>query len=60
MIGVVFAGALAVGAALTPQEDLVDALFGKFQQLSFPTFTAGMVAVATIIAFIFILGSSLS
>lgn len=33
MIGVVFAASLAIGAALTPEEDLVEALFGKFLQL---------------------------
>lgn len=51
-IGVVFAGALAIGAALTPEEDLVDALFGKFQQLSGFTFAIGAVAVFLIIFFI--------
>lgn len=53
MIGVVFAGSLAIGAALTPEEDLVDALFGKFQQLSFLTFSAGLIAVLLIILFVF-------
>jgi ABC-type Mn2+/Zn2+ transport system permease subunit len=51
-IGVVFAGALAIGAALTPQEDLVDALFGKFQQLSPLTFAIGALAVFLIIFFV--------
>jgi len=51
-IGVVFAGSLAIGAALTPQEDLVDALFGKFEQLSATTFLIGVFAVLLIIFFI--------
>jgi len=52
-IAVVFAGALAIGAALTPEEDLVDALFGKFQPLSFFTFAIGLLAILLIILFIF-------
>src|SRR5579863_8406516 len=31
-IGVIFAAALAIGALVTPREDLVEALFGNFQQ----------------------------
>lgn len=53
MIAVVFAGSLAIGAILTPEEDLIEALFGKFQQLSFFTFAAGVFAVLMIILFIF-------
>ena len=53
MIGVVFAGSLAIGAALTPQEDLVDALFGRFQGLSLFPFLLGTVAVLLVIFFIF-------
>jgi ABC-type Mn2+/Zn2+ transport system permease subunit len=49
MIGVVFAGSLAIGAALTPQEDLVEALFGRFQTLSLFSFVLGVVAVLLII-----------
>lgn len=49
MIGVVFAGSLAIGAALTPQEDLVEALFGRFQPLSLAMFLVGMAAVLLII-----------
>lgn len=52
-IAVVFAGSLAIGAALTPQEDLVEALFGKFQPLSLLAFLAGLLAVFLIILFIF-------
>lgn len=53
MIAVVFAGSLAIGAALTPEEDLIEALFGKFQQLSFLTFVVGVLAVVLIILFVF-------
>lgn len=53
MIGVVFAGSLAIGAALTPQEDLVDALFGRFQALSLFPFLLGTAAVLLVIFFIF-------
>jgi len=49
MIGVVFAGSLAIGAALTPQEDLVEALFGRFQTLSPFAFLLGAAAVLLII-----------
>jgi zinc transport system permease protein len=52
-IGVVFAGSLAVGALLTPQEDLVEALFGRFQRLTFTSFAAGAFAVLLIIAVVF-------
>ena len=53
MVGVVFAGSLAIGAALTPKEDLVEALFGRFQPLSFFTFLLGLVAVLLVIFVIF-------
>ncbi len=52
-IGVVFAGSVAIGAALTPKEDLVDAFFGKFEQISGFTFGTGVLAVALIVFFIF-------
>jgi len=49
MIGVVFAGSLAIGALLTPQEDLVEALFGSYQTLSLPAFLIGIAASLLII-----------
>jgi ABC-type Mn2+/Zn2+ transport system permease subunit len=48
-IGVVFAVALAIGAALTPSEDLVEALFGAYPKLSLPGFLLGLVAVVGVI-----------
>jgi ABC-type Mn2+/Zn2+ transport system permease subunit len=53
MIGVVFATSVASEAALTPQEDLVEALFGKFEPLSPFAFTTGAVAILAIIGFVY-------
>ncbi len=53
MIGVVFAGSVAIGAVLTPKEDLVEALFGRFQDLSLPAFLLGVGAVLVIILIVF-------
>jgi ABC-type Mn2+/Zn2+ transport system permease subunit len=53
MIGVVFAGSVAIGAVLTPREDLVEALFGRFEDLSLGTFLVGAAAVLLIITVIF-------
>jgi ABC-type Mn2+/Zn2+ transport system permease subunit len=58
-IGVVFAGSVAIGAALTPKEDLVDAFFGKFEQISGFTFVIGVLAVVLIVYFIFRFKSAL-
>lgn len=49
-IGVVFAAALAIGAVITPREDLVEALFGNFRPLSAAGFLLGLVGVAFVIA----------
>lgn len=51
-IGVVFAGALAVGALVTPGEDLLEALFGNFQPLPLSSFLLGLGAVSVVIAFV--------
>ena len=51
-IGVIFTAALAIGTVLTPSEDLIEALFGGFQSLTFFWFLAGMVAVAVVIGFV--------
>lgn len=53
MIGVVFAGSVAIGAVLTPKEDLVEALFGRFQDLSLPAFLLGVCAVVVIVLMVF-------
>jgi ABC-type Mn2+/Zn2+ transport system permease subunit len=51
-IGVIFTAALAVGTLVTPSEDLIEALFGGFQNLTLSGFLMGVLAVAGIIAFI--------
>jgi len=48
-IGVVFAAALAIGAMLTPSEDLVEALFGAAQELSVTGLFLGLAAAAVVI-----------
>jgi ABC-type Mn2+/Zn2+ transport system permease subunit len=53
MIGVVFAGSVAIGAVLTPREDLVEALVGRFQDLSLAAFLVGVAAVLLIILVVF-------
>src|ERR1035437_6703046 len=53
MIGVVFAGSVAIGAVLTPKEDLVEALVGRFQDLSLAAFLVGVAAVLLIILVVF-------
>jgi zinc transport system permease protein len=54
-IGVVFAAALAIGAAVTPQEDLVEALFGAFKTLSLGGFLLGLAAVTSVIVCLLLL-----
>lgn len=53
MIGVVFAAAVAIGAAVTPREDLVEALFGSFQKLSFVSLLLGFATSAVVALLIF-------
>ena len=52
-IGVVFAACVGIGALVTPNEDLLEALFGNFQKLSLAGFLLGTVAVILIVAFLF-------
>jgi ABC-type Mn2+/Zn2+ transport system permease subunit len=51
-VGVMFTAALAIGTLVTPSEDLIEALFGGFQELTTVWFVIGIIAVAAIIAFI--------
>src|SRR3954470_12949006 len=51
-IGVIFTAALAIGTVLTPNEDLIEALFGGFQSLNAIWFGAGLLAVSTIVGFV--------
>jgi len=48
-IGVVFAAALALGAALTPSEDLLEALFGAAQKLSLGGLLLGLAAAIGVV-----------
>jgi len=52
-IGVIFAASVALGALITPREDLIDALFGGFAPTSFLGFIMGLGIVALIIIFLF-------
>lgn len=51
-IGVIFTAALAIGTLVTPSEDLIEALFGGFQGLTLGWFLLGVIAVASVIAFV--------
>jgi ABC-type Mn2+/Zn2+ transport system permease subunit len=48
-IGVVFAASLGIGALVTPNEDLLEALFGNFQKLSLTGFLLGTAAVLLVV-----------
>lgn len=48
-IGVVFVGALALGALLTPQQHLIDALFGGFAVVTLPGFALGLLGCLAIV-----------
>jgi ABC-type Mn2+/Zn2+ transport system permease subunit len=54
-LGVVFVGALAVGALVTPREDLMDALFGGYSEVTVRGFVAGMLACAIVLGTIAIM-----
>ncbi|HYT06771.1 MAG TPA: metal ABC transporter permease [Rugosimonospora sp.] len=59
-IGVVFAAALAIGAAVTPREDLAQSLFGQLERISLTGFFLGSAAVLFVILCIFLLRDQLS
>lgn len=59
-IGVVFAAALAIGAAVTPNEDLAESLFGQLRGISVNGFFLGLAAVLFVILSIFLLRDQLS
>lgn len=54
-IGVVFVGALAIGTLITPAEDLLDALFGGFEQVTPLGFLLGMDACAAVLITMYVL-----
>ena len=59
-IGVIFAAALAIGAAVTPKEDLAESLFGELGRVSPAGFLLGLAAVLFVILSIFLLRDQLS
>lgn len=59
-IGVIFAAALAIGAAVTPSEDLAESLFGELPRLSLVGFLLGMAAVLFVVVSIVLLRDQLS
>jgi zinc transport system permease protein len=59
-IGVVFAASLAIGAAVTPREDLIDALFGEMQQVSVRGFVLGLTAALLVVLSIVLLKDRLA
>ena len=52
-IGVVFAACLGIGALVTPNEDMLEALFGTFEKLSLIGFLLGAAAVVFIVLYIY-------
>lgn len=59
-IGVVFAASLAIGAAVTPQEDLIDALFGELKQVSLFGFLLGLAASLVVVLSLYLLKDRLA
>lgn len=59
-IGVIFAASLAIGAAVTPSEDLAESLFGQLQGISPAGFLLGLAAVLFVVLSIFLLRDQLS
>jgi ABC-type Mn2+/Zn2+ transport system permease subunit len=51
-IGVIFVASVAIGALITPAEDLIEALFGGFAPLDLTGLLLGLAAVAVVISFI--------
>lgn len=54
-IGVIFAAALAIGAAVTPREDLAESLFGELPRLSLAAFLLGSAAALAVVFFVYLL-----
>lgn len=59
-IGVIFAASLAIGAAVTPSEELAESLFGQLESISLAGFALGLAAVVFVILSIYILRDQLS
>ncbi len=59
-IGVVFAAALAIGAAVTPRDDLIDALFGGLESVSRLGFALGAAASVAVAIAVFLMKDRLT
>ncbi len=59
-IGVVFAAALAIGAAVTPKGDLIDALFGGLGSVNWLGFLLGVAASAVVVIAVFLMKDRLT
>jgi zinc transport system permease protein len=59
-IGVIFAAALAIGAAITPSQDLAESLFGQLDRISLNGFLLGLAAVLFVAFSIFLLRDELT
>ena len=59
-IGVVFAASLAIGAAVTPQGDLIDALFGGLGTVNWLGFLLGVAASAVVVIAVFLMKDRLT
>ncbi|MGA9884903.1 MAG: metal ABC transporter permease [Candidatus Acidiferrales bacterium] len=59
-IGVVFAASLAIGAAVTPRGDLIDALFGGLESVSVLGFALGAAASAAVVISVFLMKDRLT
>ncbi|MDE3170378.1 MAG: metal ABC transporter permease [Acidobacteriota bacterium] len=59
-IGVVFAAALAIGAAVTPRGDLIDALFGGLQDVNWLGFVLGAAGSAIVVVAVFLMKDRLT
>jgi ABC-type Mn2+/Zn2+ transport system permease subunit len=52
IIGVVFSASLAVGTLLTPEEELLEVLFGSIGSVSLPVALTGILAACAVVAFV--------
>jgi zinc transport system permease protein len=59
-IGVVFAASLAIGATVTPEGDLIDALFGGLGKVNWLGFLLGVAASAVVVIAVFLMKDRLT
>lgn len=58
-IGVIFTAALAIGTLLTPEEELIEALFGGFEMIGLTGFLLGLVGVIVTAGVVIVLRNKL-